>query len=238
MVVFEAGIFVEVEGLDAGAEELKGCVDGEGGGGVGGVGTEVGVTEVESDAYVVEVADAEDFEQVVGGGDFVREVFEEDLDAEGVGEGFEVLDGGEGVLEGAEVPGVVFEAEVEGDGGDGDLLGGFEGALDLVHGVDAAGFFGVDAVAGGWDVAGPERGGGAVDKDGLVQGGGGAGVAEPGGDIADDGAVGVVEVVAGGEELDGGVAMGGEAAKHRVEQAGVQALLEEDVRGEAGLHLN
>ena len=102
---------------------------------------EVSVAYVEGDADVVEVADVEDFEEVFGRGDFVLQVFEEDLDAERVGEGFEVLDGGEGVFEGAGVPGVVLEAEVKGDGGDGDLLGGLEGALDLVHGVDAVGSF-------------------------------------------------------------------------------------------------
>ncbi len=95
-------VVVEVELGDAGLEELEGGVDAD----VGffGVG-EVGVAEVEADADVVEVADAEDLEEVLGGGDFVLEVFEEEADAEGVGEGFEVLDGGEGVLEGAEVPG-------------------------------------------------------------------------------------------------------------------------------------
>ncbi len=51
--------------------------------------------------------------------------------------------------------GVVLEAEVEDDGGDGDLLGGLEGALDLVHGGDAVGLFGVDEVEVGGDVAGP-----------------------------------------------------------------------------------
>ena len=66
----------------------------------------------------------------------------------------------------------------------------------------------------------------------MVECGGDFGGAEPGGDVADGGAVGVVEVVAGGEELDGlgaGVVQG-------VEQAGVQALLEEDVGGDGGLH--
>ena len=66
---------------------------------------EVGVAEVEADAVRVEVADAEDVEEVLGGGDFVLEVFEQDPDAEGGGEGLEVLDGGEGVFDGAEVPG-------------------------------------------------------------------------------------------------------------------------------------
>ncbi len=111
-----------------GLRSSKASVDGVGGG-------EVGVAEVEGDAYVGEVAGGEDFEEVFGGGDFVLEIFEEDLYAEGMGEGFEVLDGGEGVFEGAEVPGIVLEAEVEGEGGEGDLLGGLEGALDLVHGV-------------------------------------------------------------------------------------------------------
>ena len=72
-----------------------------------------------------------------------------------MGEGLEVLDGGEGVFEGADVPGVVLMAEVEDDGLDGELLGGFEGALDLVHGVDAAGLFGVDEIEVRSDVAGP-----------------------------------------------------------------------------------
>ena len=44
---------------------------------------EVGVAEVEADADVREVADVEDFEEVFGGGDFVLEVFKEELDSEG-----------------------------------------------------------------------------------------------------------------------------------------------------------
>ena len=113
------------------------------------------MAEVEGDADVVEVAYAEDLEEVVGGGDFVLEGLRGELYAEGMGEGLKVFDGGEGVLEGAEVPGLVFEAEVEGDGGDGDLLGGLEGALDLVHGGDAVGFFGVDEIDFRGDVARP-----------------------------------------------------------------------------------
>ena len=224
MLVAGAVVVVEIELGDAGFEELEGGVDAYIVFGVG----EVGVAEVERDAYVVEVACADDLYEVVRGGDFVLEVFEEDFDAEGVGEGLEVLDGGEGVFEGAEVPGLVFEAEVEGDGGDGNHLGGLEGALDLVHGGDAVGLFGVDEVEVWCYVARPLGVGAVGDIDGLVEGGGGVGVAEPGGEVADDGAVGVVEVVAGGEELDGL----GSAVAQGVEQAGVQALLEEDVSGE------
>jgi hypothetical protein len=151
VVVLLAVVVVEVELGDAGFEELEGFVDAD----VFFRSGQVGVAYVEADSDAVEVADLEDFEDVLGAGDVVLEVFDEDADAEGVGEGFEVLDGGEGVLKGAGVPGVVFVAEVEDAGGDGDLLGGFEGALDLVHGGDAVGFVGVDEVEVGGDVAGP-----------------------------------------------------------------------------------
>ncbi len=221
VVVLGAVVVVEVKLGDAGLEKFEGSVDayvllGRG---------EVGVAEVEADAYVVEVAYTDDLEEVLGSGDLVLEVFEEDADTEGMGEGFEVLDGGEGVLKGAGVPEVVLVAEVEDDGLDGELLGGFEGALDLVHGVDAVGLFGVDEVEIGCYVAGPLSVGAVAGVDRLVKGGGDFVGAEPGGDVADSGAVGVVEVVAGGEELDGF----GSAVVKGVEQARVQALLKEDV---------
>lgn len=221
VVVFGAVVVVEVKLGDAGLEELEGGVDayvlfGRG---------EVGVAEIEADAYVVEVAYADDLEEVLGGRDLVLEIFEEDADAERMGEGFEVLDGGEGVLESAGVPEVVLVAEVEDDGLDGELLGGLEGALDLVHGVDAAGLFGVDEVQVGSYVARPLSVGAVAGVDGLVERGGDFVGAEPGGDVADGGAVGVVEVVAGGEELDGLCS----AVVKGVEQARVQALPKEDV---------
>jgi lysophospholipase L1-like esterase len=149
-----------------------------------------------------------------------------------VREGLEVLDGSEGVLEGAEVPGIVFVAEMEGAGGDGDLLGGLEGALDLIHGGDAAGFFGIDQIEVWGDVAGPLGIGSIAEVERLVERGSYAAGVEPGRDIADGSAVGVVEVVAGGEELDHLSA----GFVQSVEQAGVQALRKEDVGRESGLH--
>jgi hypothetical protein len=56
--------------------------------------------------------------------------------------------------------------------------------------------------------------------------------AEPGGKLAHGGRIGVVEVVARGEDLDCLRAGGGEG----VQQAGMQAVLEEDVSGDSGLH--
>ena len=222
MLVFGAVIVVEVEGADAGFEEFEGF-----GGGVSG--GEVGVAEVERDAYVGEVAGGEDFEEVFGGGDFVLKIFEEDFYAEGVGEGLEVFDGGERVFEGAEVPGIVLEAEVEGESSEGDLLGAVEGALDLVHGDDAVGFFGVDEIDVRSDVAGPLAGSAVAQGDGLMEGGSCTGVAEPGSDVADSRAIGVIEVMTGGEDLNDRAAVWGETAQDRIEEAGVQALLQEDV---------
>ena len=146
--------------------------------------------------------------------------------------GFEMLDSSEGVLESAGVPGIVFLAKVQDAGVDGDLLGGLEGALDLVHGGDALGFFGVDEIDVRSDVAGPLAGSAIGEVDGLVERGGYTCVAKPSGDVADGGTVAVVEVMAGGEELDGL----GAGLVEGIEQAGVKALLEEDVGGDGGSH--
>jgi len=223
MIVLGALIVVEVELGDAGLEEFEGFVDADVVFRTG----EVGVAYVEADADAVEVADAEDLQNVLGGGDFVLQVFDEEADAERVGEGLEMLNGGEGVFEGAGVPGVAFVAEMEDAGVDGNLLGGLEGALDLVHGGDAVRFVRIDEIDVRGDVAGPLPASAVAEIEGLVERGGDACVAEPCGDVADGGAVVVVEVMTGGEDLDGL----GPGFVEGVEQAGVEALLEEDVGG-------
>ena len=150
----------------------------------------------------------------------------------GDGEGLEVLDGGERVLDGGLVPGRVIEAEREDDGGEGDLLGGLERALDLVHGGDAVGLLRRDEVEVGRDVARPLSVGAVGYVDGLMEDGADVVGAEPGGEFADGGGIGVVEVVARGEDFDGAGTGGGEG----VQQARVQAVLEEDVGRESRLH--
>ena len=94
------------------------------------------------------------------------------------------------------------------------------------------GLFRIDEIDVRGDVAGPLAASAVAEVEGLVERGGDAGVAEPGGDVADGGAIAVVEVVAGGEDLD----CLGAGFVEGVEQAGVEALLEEDVGGEGGLH--
>lgn len=71
-----------------------------------------------------------------------------------------------------------------------------------------------------------------VGEERLVKSGGDVVGAEPGGDVTEDGAVGVVEVMASGEELDGF----GSAIVQGIQQTGVQALPKEDVGRKAGLH--
>jgi hypothetical protein len=56
---------------------------------------EVQVSHVEADADGVEVPCLEDVEQMVGRGDLVLHVFEQQADAKRRGEGLEVLDGGD-----------------------------------------------------------------------------------------------------------------------------------------------
>lgn len=192
---------------------------------------EVRVAYIEGYADLVEVADVQDLEDMLGCGDIVLKIFDEHSNAERVGEGLDVLDCSEGVLDGARIPGVFFEAEVKRDGGDGDHLGGLQGALDLIHSFDAAGLVGRDERERGGDVAGPALGL-FGSKDGLMQGRCRTSVTEPRGDLADHGAVGVVEVLTDGEELDGA----GTAAAKSVQQAGVKSLGEEDMCGDSGLH--
>jgi hypothetical protein len=72
VIVLGALVVVEVELGDAGLEEFEGGVDADVGlvitGGLG----EVGVAYVEADADAVEVADAEDLQNVLGGGIFLN----------------------------------------------------------------------------------------------------------------------------------------------------------------------
>ncbi len=116
---------------------------------------------------------------------------------------------------------------MEDAGADGNLLGGFEGALDFVHGGDAVGLFGIDEIDVRGDVTGPLPASAVAEVEGLVERGGDASVAEPCGDVADSGAVVVVEVMTGGEDFN----TLGAGFVEGVEQAGVEALLEKDVGG-------
>ncbi len=221
MLVGAAVVVGQMQLGDARAEEF----DDFGDGGVG----EVDVGYVERDPAGVEVAYAEDFEQVPGGGDGIGQVFEQQPDAERRSEGLQVLDRGEGVLERVVGPlARVGQAEMQDAGGRGEVFGELERALELLHGLNAAGFFRRDQVEGGAGVAGELR----LGRERRVQGGPDAGVAEPCCQFTDLAAVGVVDMVPRGAELNDADAGRGEG----VEVRGGEAMRIEKLGGETEDH--
>ncbi len=140
-----------------------------------------------------------------------------------------MFEGGGGVFHGAEGPRFVFFAEVHDQLLEGNVFGGFEGALDLVHGVDAAGFLRVHDVDGGSAGAahfavGKKRGVHGIRFE-WIRG-------EPGGQLHDVLAAGVVKVLARGKELD---ALGA-GARCGFQQTGVQSLLQKKMCGKNWQH--
>ena len=140
VLVFESVVVVDVDGADVAAQ---------GGHGLGDAYGDVGMPEVQTDSDVGEVSHLENEEQMHRGGGLADEVLDEQTDAEGTGKSAEVLERGDGVLDAALRPTVVAFAEMEDKVAEMDLVGGFEGALDLVHGVDAAGLLGMQDVDAG-----------------------------------------------------------------------------------------
>jgi hypothetical protein len=86
---------------------------------------------------------------MLGGGGIAEQVFHQQTHAQRTGKGAQVLKGGKGVLDGARRPLVVPLAQMHHEVAEGDVLGGFEGALDFVHRLDAAGLFRMQKVEGG-----------------------------------------------------------------------------------------
>ena len=215
MLVFESIVVVHVDGADA---ALKG------GDGVGDSNGHVGVAQVKTDADIVQVAHIEDGEQVFRSSGIAGQVLDEQADTQGVREGSEVFECGEGVLDGARGPAVFFFAQVQDEVLKGDGLGGFQRALDLVHGVDAAEFVRMDDVDGGSTGAahlavGKER---RVHRPGLK----GIGT-KPGGQLGDLLAAGVIEMLARGKDLDALCASTG----RQFQQPRMQTLVEKQMRG-------
>ena len=137
--------------------------------------------------------------EVLRRGGITGQVFDENADAERLCESAEVLEGGGCVFEGTHGEVVEVFAEVNDELLNRNVFGGFERTFDLVHGIDATGFFGMDEVDCGCSGAthfaiGQERG---VHRQWLERIGG-----EPGGEFGDVFAAGVVEVLPGGEDFD------------------------------------
>ncbi len=189
---------------------------------------EMGVARVQAEAYGIEVTDAGDLDEVGGCGEVVIEVFEQKLDTERGGEGFEVLDGSEGQVEGLGRPSVISQAEVQHTGAEGDLLCGFEGALGFVHGEDAITFVAGDKVECGFGVTGP-LGFFSLCEEGHVHGGLDGIGTKPKGEVADGVAIAVIEVVTRRKDLN----HFGAGAMQRVKMTRAKAVGEDEVRGDA-----
>ena len=150
-------------------------------------------------------------------------------DAERAGKCAEMFESRGGVFHGAEGPRFVFFAEVHDELFEGNALGSFEGAFDLVHGVDAARFLRVHDVDSGCAGAahlpvGEERRVHGVRFEGIG--------CEPGCQFHDVLAAGVVKVLARSKELDAA----GAGAHSRFKQAGMQPLLQKDMCGKNWQH--
>ena len=170
-----------------------------------------------ADADRIEVARLEDVEEMLRCGDFILNVFEQKAHTERCGKGLQVLDNGNGVLDGEFIPCRLIEAEIDHGGSERDLLRGLDGALDLVHGGDAGLFALGDEVKIRRYVAGPLDVIAVGEIDGLMQHRAHVVRAEPVSEFAHSGRVGVVEVVARGEDFDGARTSGCQG----IQQAGV-----------------
>jgi len=92
------------------------------------------------------MAHVEDHDEMLRRSGLAKEIFNEHAHTERAGKGIEMLEGRESVLDGAGRPDVVALAKMDDEIAEGNVLGGFKSALDLVHGVDARDFSGVQHV--------------------------------------------------------------------------------------------
>ena len=156
------------------------------------------------------------------GSGFAEQVFDKQADTERAGERAQVLECGERELDGARRPHIVPLAEMDDEIAQRDVLGGFQRALDLIHGIDATRFFRVQHVytgrAGAAHLAiGKKR---CVHRERLKRIG-----AEPLCQLGDVLAAGVVEVLARGKDFDRLSA----GAGGQLEQAGMQSMSQEQM---------
>lgn len=193
---------------------------------------EMGVAGIEAKAYGVEVTYPCDFDEMGRSSKVTGEIFQQKLNAEGCSEGLEVFDGGERKVQRFGGPAIILQPEMEDAGTEGDLFGGLEGAFGLIHCGDAMALVTGDEVESGCRVARP----GdlfSFREDGHVHGGSHRIGTEPGGEFADGAAIGVIEVMPRGEDLN----KVGPGVMEGVEVRGVEAVGKEEVGRDASGHV-
>ena len=161
----------------------------------------VGVAAIEADSDIVEVHGMDELDEAIGRREFVGNVFEQHPHPERLGEGAQMLDGGHCRFELLIVKSLVWVADVLHEKAIRNIFGDFKRALDLIHGLDAFGAVGRGNVDGGRTGAAPFVVGVQGRVHGVERNSGGF---KPVGDFADVLlAVGVIEVLASGEDFDG-----------------------------------
>src|ERR1017187_2865575 len=184
----------------------------------------VRMSAIEADANVVEVHGVDEFDEPLGRGKLVGNVFDQHANAKWLGKGAQVLDRGHRRFEFLVVKLLVGIADVLHEKTKRNKFRDFERALHLVHGLNASG------AIGGGDVDGRRTGASplVIGVQGRMHGvEWNAGGAEPFSNFTNVLlAVGVVEVLAGGEDFDGL----GSRLDEFVEQARMQSFLHINVR--------
>ena len=181
----------------------------------------VSVPEIEADADVIKVRPANHLHQPVWRGKLVGNIFQQNPHSERLGEGAQVFDRSHGRFEFFLVETFVGSAQMLHQKAERNLLGDFESALDLVHGIDASGAVGGSNVDRRRAGASPLVVGIKRRVDGIQRN---AAAVEPVGNFLDVRlAVGIVDVLPCGENLDGLHT----AARQPVQNARMQPLFHE-----------
>src|ERR1017187_8765967 len=190
MLVLEPVIVMDVYRGDAVAK----CGDG-----IGNPNGHVRMAQIQANSNLVKVAGLEDDHKVLGCRCLTQQVLHQQTHAQGSGKRAQMLERNGRIIHGSWGPSVGSLAEVHNQVAKGDMLGGLDGPLDLVHSVDAAGFLRMQQVdprsAGAAHIA--VRVKRRVHRPNLELVG-----TKPAGQLCDMIAAGVIEVLAGGKYFD------------------------------------
>src|SRR6476660_9651680 len=97
------------------------------------------MANVEAHPNIFHMADADEFHQLVRHGELIRNIFQQNAHAQWFGEGAKMLDGGHSCVKLVVVESFIWQTDVLHEKAEWNLLCNFQGTLDFIHGLDAAG---------------------------------------------------------------------------------------------------
>ena len=175
------------------------------------------MTDIKADTDILEVTDLHDFQQVFRLGDFVLDIFEQQVYAQRLAEDAHVFDRGDGVVQCARTPLIFALAQMQHEELERQGLCDFESALPFIHGVDTPRLVRMDDIHG----SPPPRPPSSSAQMGACMEWIATGFEANQSAIPYMGAAGVVEMLPGSKDFNGLRARFVE----RFKQAGVQACL-------------